>query len=457
MSNITKNIISLLQEKATDAEKADHEMQMKAFLTKGGAVKQAKAKKEPRARFYTSSSAFQRGRGTGKAGTVRMEETDDEREYDYEGEMAKTQLRSIMRHAEHLHGMLEDADNLPEWVQSKITKAEDYLSGAHDYMMSKMNEQTDITELSTRKEEVEIDEASSAYGRINKRFKDLSGRSLDAAAKEWGDKAKDLQKQIDAQAAENERRKAAMKKEEADLDEIAVVKTNKPIGTRVADIGPGGKEYNIKTNKAYDDAKKKNPKGREGGVIKAIDHLAKEEAEHIDEATPTKQQVKQAIGIARDPRYRQGNVSGAVEAMKKINPGLDQHPVVKKELQKQNEDVVDEEGKLKGGAKDPCWKGYEMVGTKKKNGKEVPNCVPKNEERYLKKFINFVSEEQTMHPMGLHISHSSEKKNGLPAYKVHAVGAHLADGIKVGEHLTDPELDDAVEMGAKIKHIKQPK
>lgn len=25
---------------------------------------------------------------------------------------------------------------------------------------------------------------------------------------------------------------------------------------------------------------------------------------------------------------------------------------------------------------DPCWKGYKMVGTKKKNGKEVPNCVP---------------------------------------------------------------------------------
>lgn len=34
--------------------------------------------------------------------------------------------------------------------------------------------------------------------------------------------------------------------------------------------------------------------------------------------------------------------------------------------------------KMKG--KDPCWDGYEMIGTKKKNGKEVPNCVPKNEE-----------------------------------------------------------------------------
>jgi len=27
--------------------------------------------------------------------------------------------------------------------------------------------------------------------------------------------------------------------------------------------------------------------------------------------------------------------------------------------------------------KSPCWKGYEMVGTKKKGAKTVPNCVPK--------------------------------------------------------------------------------
>lgn len=28
---------------------------------------------------------------------------------------------------------------------------------------------------------------------------------------------------------------------------------------------------------------------------------------------------------------------------------------------------------------DPCWKGYRQLGTKKKNGKEVPNCVPMEE------------------------------------------------------------------------------
>jgi len=29
---------------------------------------------------------------------------------------------------------------------------------------------------------------------------------------------------------------------------------------------------------------------------------------------------------------------------------------------------------------DPCWKGYKQIGMKEKNGKEVPNCVPENEE-----------------------------------------------------------------------------
>jgi hypothetical protein len=29
----------------------------------------------------------------------------------------------------------------------------------------------------------------------------------------------------------------------------------------------------------------------------------------------------------------------------------------------------------------PCWKGYKAYGMKKKNGKEVPNCVPVEEEQ----------------------------------------------------------------------------
>lgn len=31
---------------------------------------------------------------------------------------------------------------------------------------------------------------------------------------------------------------------------------------------------------------------------------------------------------------------------------------------------------------DPCWDGYKQYGTKEKNNKEVPNCVPVNEATY---------------------------------------------------------------------------
>ena len=61
-------------------------------------------------------------------------EEKDEREYDYEGDMAKSQLKSIITNAQRLHDMLEDDTNLPEWVQLKITLAEDYVVTAANYM-----------------------------------------------------------------------------------------------------------------------------------------------------------------------------------------------------------------------------------------------------------------------------------------------------------------------------------
>jgi hypothetical protein len=62
-------------------------------------------------------------------------------EYDYEGDMAKSQLRSILANAKRMHDMLEENTNLPEWVQSKITLAEDYISTAANYMEGEMNEE----------------------------------------------------------------------------------------------------------------------------------------------------------------------------------------------------------------------------------------------------------------------------------------------------------------------------
>ena len=60
----------------------------------------------------------------------------DKGEYDYEGDMAMSQLKSIMTNAKRLHDMLEPTTNLPEWVQSKITLAEDYILTAANYCES---------------------------------------------------------------------------------------------------------------------------------------------------------------------------------------------------------------------------------------------------------------------------------------------------------------------------------
>ena len=52
--------------------------------------------------------------------------------------------------------------------------------------------------------------------------------------------------------------------------------------------------------------------------------------------------IKQAIGIASDPRYAKGNMTGAVKAMNKLSPGLHKHPQVAAVLKRQNESKVNE-------------------------------------------------------------------------------------------------------------------
>jgi hypothetical protein len=55
-------------------------------------------------------------------------------EYDREGDMAKDQLRTIDNAAEELYAIISANENLPEWVQKKITLAMDYIDTVRDYM-----------------------------------------------------------------------------------------------------------------------------------------------------------------------------------------------------------------------------------------------------------------------------------------------------------------------------------
>ena len=58
----------------------------------------------------------------------------------------------------------------------------------------------------------------------------------------------------------------------------------------------------------------------------------------LDEGFSPKE-IKMAIGIASDPRYKGGNMTGAVTAIDKVKKGLSDHPKVAAVLRRQNEDV----------------------------------------------------------------------------------------------------------------------
>jgi hypothetical protein len=164
----------------------------------------------------------------------QIKEAKEKTEYDYEGDMARGQLQSIINNAQKVHDMLEDNDNLPEWVQSKITLSEDYISTVANYLMS-------------------------------------------------------------------------------ELDEAAVIKTNRPIGFRVSDVGAGGKEYNVKTDKAYDNAQAKKKQ--------FANDMKKEEV--VQEGRPSQQHPLEGHDYHRktdaELEYIAKDAHKAAEAMKSHN------------------------------------------------------------------------------------------------------------------------------------------
>jgi 3-methyladenine DNA glycosylase Tag len=107
--------------------------------------KWAQAKAQAKSKFDVYPSAYANGWAAKKykemgGGWKSVSEAKEKTEYDYEGDMARGQLQSIINNAQRVHDMLEDNDNLPEWVQSKITLAEDYISTVANYMMSEIDE-----------------------------------------------------------------------------------------------------------------------------------------------------------------------------------------------------------------------------------------------------------------------------------------------------------------------------
>jgi hypothetical protein len=110
----------------------------------------------------------------------------DEGEYDQEGDMAKSDLRSIMANAKELHDMIDDADNLPEWCQNKITLAEDYISTVANYLTAEMNEEVELDEAFPKSTQYALVHSSSKKIVAKGNKKEMTKKVKELNAKEKG-------------------------------------------------------------------------------------------------------------------------------------------------------------------------------------------------------------------------------------------------------------------------------
>lgn len=193
-------------------------------------------------------------------GTVN--EAKDAREYDYEGDMAKSQLRSIIANAQQVHDMLQDDTNMAEWVQSKITLAADYISTVADYMQSEVKEEVaQVDELRT----------STMLRYATKANKALIG----------GDRNKEEKRIKGIQKANYKIQTRHSVKEDAELDEAI------KLGSKVVIHAPG-KSYHGKTGQvgeirhgAFKGAAKTYTIDHDGGSIQLDKKNVKLQSEEV--------------------------------------------------------------------------------------------------------------------------------------------------------------------------------
>ena len=120
----------------------------------------------------------------------------------------------------------------------------------------------------------------------------------------------------------------ALMKEETDIDELSLsVKDIQKSGVRKQD-----------TSKLKKDLQRLK-KGLKKEDTELDESMEDEFGEKFQSRRPSSKDVKMAIGIANDPRYKGGNMTGAVKAIEKIRDGLSNYPEVAAALRKANEDV----------------------------------------------------------------------------------------------------------------------
>jgi len=161
-------------------------------------------------------------------------------EYDREGDMAKDDLRTVDDAAEELYSILRADDNLPEWVQSKITKAVDYLDTARDYMKAQKYEEGSIEEYG------DTAKGQKMLTKVHKRAVDRMIKADDK--RDANDAKKNQQSANRAWDRFSEKEKYGEGVAEGDVDEAKYQGREVPLGKKMAGDVKKSKVYVRKPN-----------------------------------------------------------------------------------------------------------------------------------------------------------------------------------------------------------------
>jgi len=250
-------------------------------------------------------------------------------EQDHEVQMARADLYKIAKYGIKLHEMLKgvsEEQGLEGWVQAKITKAADYLGSVYHHL----DYETQFEQVSEAKKADKF-EPHTMYkdGKSKKANKEQD--HIDLAKKGW---THDKPKKVDIKESEKD--------------------------THCSDkcCGADVKREDCKCAPTCKHCNCNDPK-----VAESVKPEPKK-------ATPDKMDVTDADKKLNTPAYKRMKAGD-----KRYNDKTTENESYEDYLSNKLYNALPETEKQKGVDGKACWKGYKRMGTKKKGGKTVDNCV----------------------------------------------------------------------------------
>ena len=165
------------------------------------------------------------------------------------------------------------------------------------------------------------------------------------------------------------------------------------------------------------------------------------------------QQIKMAYGVLNDPRYKQGNYSGAVRAIEKIARGLSNHPDVANALRRANEEL-EEALEVKWDSNKQGW--FDKQGRRRYLGKMATNKLMSKAIDKAKETGDFINPFKLKHGQRPEETELEEGKYERYSNLLIQKGRMQKANDKQGERLTDIEIEkEKKKLGIKDEFIPE--